>query len=58
MKRGYGRLLVLLIIVLAIAAFFVFDLGSYLTLENLKSARPIWRGLSRSGRFSSSAASS
>ncbi len=37
MKRGYGRLLLLLLIVLAIAAFFVFDLGSYLTLENLKA---------------------
>jgi pyruvate/2-oxoglutarate dehydrogenase complex dihydrolipoamide dehydrogenase (E3) component/uncharacterized membrane protein YdjX (TVP38/TMEM64 family) len=32
-----GRILLLLLIVLAIAAFFVFDLGAYLTLANLKA---------------------
>src|SRR5688572_19120453 len=38
MKRGsQGRILLLLAIVLAIAAFFVFDLGAYLTLANLKA---------------------
>jgi pyruvate/2-oxoglutarate dehydrogenase complex dihydrolipoamide dehydrogenase (E3) component/uncharacterized membrane protein YdjX (TVP38/TMEM64 family) len=38
MKRGnQGRILLLLLIVLTIAAFFVFDLGAYLTLANLKA---------------------
>ncbi len=38
MKRGnQGRILLLLLIVPAIAAFFVFDLGAYLTLANLKA---------------------
>jgi len=38
MKRGtQGRILLLLLIVLAIAAFFAFDLGAYLTLANLKA---------------------
>jgi pyruvate/2-oxoglutarate dehydrogenase complex dihydrolipoamide dehydrogenase (E3) component/uncharacterized membrane protein YdjX (TVP38/TMEM64 family) len=38
MKRGsQGRILLLLLIVAAIAAFFVFDLGAYLTLANLKA---------------------
>jgi len=38
MKRGnQGRILLLLLIALAIAAFFVFDLGAYLTLANLKA---------------------
>jgi pyruvate/2-oxoglutarate dehydrogenase complex dihydrolipoamide dehydrogenase (E3) component/uncharacterized membrane protein YdjX (TVP38/TMEM64 family) len=38
MKRGsQGRILLLLLIVLAIAAFFLFDLGAYLTLANLKA---------------------
>ncbi|HEX9946482.1 MAG TPA: FAD-dependent oxidoreductase [Allosphingosinicella sp.] len=32
-----GRILLLLLIVAAIAAFFVFDLGAYLTLANLKA---------------------
>jgi pyruvate/2-oxoglutarate dehydrogenase complex dihydrolipoamide dehydrogenase (E3) component/uncharacterized membrane protein YdjX (TVP38/TMEM64 family) len=35
--RQPGKLLLLLAIVLAIAAFFLFDLGAYLTLSNLKS---------------------
>lgn len=38
MKRGnQGKILLLLFIALAIAAFFVFDLGAYLTLANLKA---------------------
>jgi pyruvate/2-oxoglutarate dehydrogenase complex dihydrolipoamide dehydrogenase (E3) component/uncharacterized membrane protein YdjX (TVP38/TMEM64 family) len=38
MKRGnQGKLLLLLLIVLAIAVFFVFDLGAWLTLANLKA---------------------
>ena len=38
MKRGMtGRILLLLLIVLAIASFFVFDLGQYLTLDSLKA---------------------
>ncbi|HYI40502.1 MAG TPA: FAD-dependent oxidoreductase [Allosphingosinicella sp.] len=38
MKRGnQGRILLLLLIAAAIAAFFVFDLGAYLTLANLKA---------------------
>ena len=38
MKRGsQGRILLLLVLVLAIAAFFVFDLGQYLTLDALKA---------------------
>jgi len=38
MKRGsQGRILLLLLIALAIGAFFVFDLGAYLTLANLKA---------------------
>ena len=38
MKRGnQGRMLLLLLIVLAIAAFFVLDLGAHLTLANLKA---------------------
>ncbi|HYW16797.1 MAG TPA: FAD-dependent oxidoreductase [Allosphingosinicella sp.] len=36
MKRP-GKLLLLIVIALAIAAFFVLDLGSYLTLANLKA---------------------
>ncbi len=40
MTRGsQGRLLLLLLIVLAIASFFVFDLGQYLTLDTLKARR-------------------
>jgi pyruvate/2-oxoglutarate dehydrogenase complex dihydrolipoamide dehydrogenase (E3) component/uncharacterized membrane protein YdjX (TVP38/TMEM64 family) len=38
MKGGnQGRIVLLLVIALAIAAFFVFDLGQYLTLANLKA---------------------
>jgi pyruvate/2-oxoglutarate dehydrogenase complex dihydrolipoamide dehydrogenase (E3) component/uncharacterized membrane protein YdjX (TVP38/TMEM64 family) len=38
MKRGsQGRILLLLAIVLAVAAFFLFDLGQYLTLAGLKA---------------------
>lgn len=38
MKRsGYGKLGLLLLIAAAIAAFFIFDLGFYLTLESLKA---------------------
>lgn len=38
MKRGsQGRILLLLVILLAIAAFFVFDLGQHLTLASLKA---------------------
>lgn len=38
MKRGsQGRILLLLAIVVAVAAFFVFDLGQYLTLASLKA---------------------
>jgi pyruvate/2-oxoglutarate dehydrogenase complex dihydrolipoamide dehydrogenase (E3) component/uncharacterized membrane protein YdjX (TVP38/TMEM64 family) len=38
MKRGsQGRILLLLLIVLAIASFFLFDLGQYLTLDSLKA---------------------
>ncbi|MEA3051354.1 MAG: hypothetical protein QOG72_257 [Sphingomonadales bacterium] len=38
MKRGnQGRILLLLVLVLAIAGFFVFDLGHYLTLASLKA---------------------
>jgi len=37
-ERGkYGRILLLLVIALAIGAFFLFDLGQYLTLANLKA---------------------
>lgn len=40
MKRGsQGRILLLLVLVLAVAAFFVFDLGQYLTLDSLKARR-------------------
>ncbi|HYG47627.1 MAG TPA: FAD-dependent oxidoreductase [Allosphingosinicella sp.] len=40
MKRGsQGRILLLLLIVLAIAAFFAFDLGAWLTLANLKARK-------------------
>ncbi|HLL60059.1 MAG TPA: FAD-dependent oxidoreductase, partial [Allosphingosinicella sp.] len=35
-KSGYGKLGLLLLILIAIAAFFILDLGSYLTLESLK----------------------
>jgi len=35
-KSGYGKLGLLLLIVAAIAAFFILDLGSYFTLESLK----------------------
>jgi pyruvate/2-oxoglutarate dehydrogenase complex dihydrolipoamide dehydrogenase (E3) component/uncharacterized membrane protein YdjX (TVP38/TMEM64 family) len=37
MRGSYGRILLLLVIVLAIAAFFLFDLGQYLTLASLKA---------------------
>jgi pyruvate/2-oxoglutarate dehydrogenase complex dihydrolipoamide dehydrogenase (E3) component/uncharacterized membrane protein YdjX (TVP38/TMEM64 family) len=38
MKRGnHGKILLLLTIALAVAAFFVFDLGAYLTLDSLKA---------------------
>ncbi|MET1111403.1 MAG: FAD-dependent oxidoreductase [Allosphingosinicella sp.] len=38
MKRGrLGRILLLLLIALAVGAFFVFDLGAYLTLASLKA---------------------
>ena len=38
MKQGkQGRILLLLLIVAAVAAFFVFDLGAYLTLASLKA---------------------
>jgi pyruvate/2-oxoglutarate dehydrogenase complex dihydrolipoamide dehydrogenase (E3) component/uncharacterized membrane protein YdjX (TVP38/TMEM64 family) len=38
MKKGnQGRVLLLLLIALAVGAFFVFDLGAYLTLANLKA---------------------
>jgi len=38
MKRGnQGRILLLLVILLAVAAFFVFDLGQFLTLAGLKA---------------------
>lgn len=38
MKRAsQGRILLLLVIVLAVASFFVFDLGQYLTLATLKA---------------------
>ncbi|HEX8126895.1 MAG TPA: FAD-dependent oxidoreductase [Allosphingosinicella sp.] len=38
MKAGnQGRILLLLVIALAVAAFFAFDLGAYLTLANLKA---------------------
>jgi pyruvate/2-oxoglutarate dehydrogenase complex dihydrolipoamide dehydrogenase (E3) component/uncharacterized membrane protein YdjX (TVP38/TMEM64 family) len=36
-RTNYGKILLLLVIALAIAAFFVFDLGAYLTLANLKA---------------------
>src|SRR5688500_12458024 len=36
-RKTYGRILLLLLIALAIAAFFVFDLGAYLTLASLKA---------------------
>jgi pyruvate/2-oxoglutarate dehydrogenase complex dihydrolipoamide dehydrogenase (E3) component/uncharacterized membrane protein YdjX (TVP38/TMEM64 family) len=40
MKRGnQGRILLLLVILLAVAAFFVFDLGAWLTLASLKAQR-------------------
>jgi pyruvate/2-oxoglutarate dehydrogenase complex dihydrolipoamide dehydrogenase (E3) component/uncharacterized membrane protein YdjX (TVP38/TMEM64 family) len=40
MKRGsQGRILLLLLIVLAVAAFFLFDLGAYLTLAKLKASQ-------------------
>ena len=32
-----GKLIALMVVVGLVAAFFVFDLGSYLTLENIKS---------------------
>jgi pyruvate/2-oxoglutarate dehydrogenase complex dihydrolipoamide dehydrogenase (E3) component/uncharacterized membrane protein YdjX (TVP38/TMEM64 family) len=38
MKRGMtGRVLLLLLLVLAVASYFVFDLGQHLTLETLKA---------------------
>ena len=40
MKRaGQGRIFLLLVLVLAVAAFFLFDLGHYLTLDSLKARR-------------------
>ncbi|MGZ8284392.1 MAG: FAD-dependent oxidoreductase [Allosphingosinicella sp.] len=36
-RKTSGRILLLLLIALAIASFFVFDLGAYLTLANLKA---------------------
>jgi pyruvate/2-oxoglutarate dehydrogenase complex dihydrolipoamide dehydrogenase (E3) component/uncharacterized membrane protein YdjX (TVP38/TMEM64 family) len=46
MKRGnQGRILLLLVIVAGIAAFFVFDLGAYLTLANLKARQAELAGL-------------
>jgi pyruvate/2-oxoglutarate dehydrogenase complex dihydrolipoamide dehydrogenase (E3) component/uncharacterized membrane protein YdjX (TVP38/TMEM64 family) len=40
MKReSQGRILLLLVIVLAVAAFFLFDVGQYLTLASLKARR-------------------
>jgi pyruvate/2-oxoglutarate dehydrogenase complex dihydrolipoamide dehydrogenase (E3) component/uncharacterized membrane protein YdjX (TVP38/TMEM64 family) len=37
-ERGsYGKILLLLVLVLAVAGFFVFDLGQYLTLASLKA---------------------
>jgi pyruvate/2-oxoglutarate dehydrogenase complex dihydrolipoamide dehydrogenase (E3) component/uncharacterized membrane protein YdjX (TVP38/TMEM64 family) len=46
MKRGnQGRILLLLLIVAGIAAFFVFDLGAYLTLANLKARQAELAGL-------------
>jgi pyruvate/2-oxoglutarate dehydrogenase complex dihydrolipoamide dehydrogenase (E3) component/uncharacterized membrane protein YdjX (TVP38/TMEM64 family) len=46
MKRGnQGRILLLLLIVAGIAAFFVFDLGGHLTLANLKARQAELAGL-------------
>jgi pyruvate/2-oxoglutarate dehydrogenase complex dihydrolipoamide dehydrogenase (E3) component/uncharacterized membrane protein YdjX (TVP38/TMEM64 family) len=40
MKRGsYGRIALLALVAAAVAAFFVFDLGAWLTLDNLKARR-------------------
>jgi pyruvate/2-oxoglutarate dehydrogenase complex dihydrolipoamide dehydrogenase (E3) component/uncharacterized membrane protein YdjX (TVP38/TMEM64 family) len=36
-KSGYGKLGLLALILAAIAGFFIFDLGSYLTLDSLKA---------------------
>ncbi|MGZ8308187.1 MAG: hypothetical protein ACXWU6_16575, partial [Allosphingosinicella sp.] len=36
-RKTSGRILLLLLIALAIASFFVFDLGAYLSLANLKA---------------------
>jgi pyruvate/2-oxoglutarate dehydrogenase complex dihydrolipoamide dehydrogenase (E3) component/uncharacterized membrane protein YdjX (TVP38/TMEM64 family) len=48
MKRGsQGRILLLLVLVLAVAGFFVFDLGQYLTLETLKARQAELDGLVR-----------
>jgi pyruvate/2-oxoglutarate dehydrogenase complex dihydrolipoamide dehydrogenase (E3) component/uncharacterized membrane protein YdjX (TVP38/TMEM64 family) len=38
-RRASGKIALLLILAAAIAGFFVFDLGSWLTLENLKARR-------------------
>ena len=52
MKKGFNsRGLVVLVVVLLIAAFFVFDLGQYLTLDYLKSQRQSFLDFYAQNRF-------
>ncbi len=52
MKKGLNsRSLVVLIVVLLIAAFFVFDLGQYLTLDYIKSQRQSFLDFYAQNRF-------
>ncbi len=51
-----GRILLLLLIGLAIVAFFVFDLGSYLTLANLKARQSELEALVDAEPFAAAAA--
>lgn len=57
MKRGsQGRILLLLLIALAIAAFLVFDLGAYLSLANLKARQSELAGFVEARPFAAVAA--
>jgi len=52
MKKGLNsRSLVVLVVVLLVAAFFVFDLGQYLTLDYLKSQRQSFLDFYEQNRF-------
>jgi hypothetical protein len=57
-RASYGKLLLLVLLLAAVAGFFLFDFGAYLTLDVLKARQAELASLVKSGRSSSSADSS